>query len=101
MLADRILAWLSFERLHQQLTQTDADTHNQTVDEAWGLLGKIEARIVGPEGNRNPTGRPTESITLDPWGSQSLNHQPKNIQELDLGLPAPEPQPQSSRCGSW
>ena len=24
-------------------------------------------------------GRPTESTNLDPWGSQRLNHQPKNI----------------------
>jgi hypothetical protein len=26
----------------QQLTQTDADTHNQTVDGVWGLLWKEE-----------------------------------------------------------
>ena len=32
-----------------------------------------------PEGDRNSTGRPTESTNLDPWGSQSLNHQPKNV----------------------
>jgi hypothetical protein len=42
---------------------------------------------VGPEGDRNSTGRPTESTNLDPLGSQSLNHQPKNIVR-DLGFPA-------------
>ena len=29
MLADRSLAWLSSERLYQQLTETDADTYTQ------------------------------------------------------------------------
>jgi len=28
-----------------------------------------------------------ESTNLDPWGSLSLNHQPKSTQELDLGFP--------------
>jgi hypothetical protein len=42
---------------------------------------------VGSEGDRNSAKRPTESTNLDPWGSQSLNHQQKNIQELDLDLP--------------
>jgi hypothetical protein len=28
-----------------------------------------------------------ESTNLDPWESQRLNHQPKNIYRLDLGLP--------------
>ena len=49
---------------------------------------RIKGRIVVPEGNRNPTGRPRESTNLDPWGSQNLNHQSKNIHGLDLGLPA-------------
>jgi hypothetical protein len=26
-------------------------------------------------------------LSLDPWGSQSLNHQPKSIHRLDLDLP--------------
>ena len=49
--------------------------------------GKIEGRIAGLYGDRNSTGRQTESTNLDPWGSQSLNHQPKNTYGLDLGLP--------------
>ena len=31
MLADRRLAWLSSERLYQQLTETDADTYSQPM----------------------------------------------------------------------
>jgi hypothetical protein len=49
--------------------------------------GRIEGRIIGPRGNRNSTERPTESTNLDPWVSQRLNHQPKSIHGLDLGLP--------------
>ena len=45
-------------------------------------------RIVGLKRDRNSTGRPTESTNLDLWGSQKLNHQPKIIHGLDLGLPA-------------
>jgi hypothetical protein len=32
VLVDRNLAWLSSERLYQQLTETDADTYSQSVD---------------------------------------------------------------------
>jgi hypothetical protein len=48
--------------------------------------GRIGGRIAGPREDRNSTGRPPESTNLDPWGSQSLNYQPKNIYGLDLGL---------------
>jgi hypothetical protein len=48
--------------------------------------GGIGGRI-GTEGDKNSKGRPRESNNLDPWGSQRLNHQPKNIHRLDLGLP--------------
>jgi hypothetical protein len=43
--------------------------------ELWDPYGKIGGMIEGPEGDRNSTGRPTEST----WGSQSLNHHRKNI----------------------
>jgi hypothetical protein len=49
---------------------------------------RIGGRIAGPEGNRNSIGRPRESTSLDPWGSQRLNQQPKSIQWQELGLPA-------------
>jgi hypothetical protein len=37
--------------------------------------GRIRGRIVGPEGDRNFTGRPTESTNLHPWSPQ--NHPSK------------------------
>ena len=43
---------------------------------------------MDPEMDRNSTGRPTVLTTPDPYRFQSLNHQPKNIHRLDLGLPA-------------
>jgi hypothetical protein len=52
------------------------------VDGAWRFYGRIGGRI----GNGNSTERPTESTNLDPWGSESLNHQPKNINRLNLGF---------------
>ena len=74
---------LSLRGSTQQLTQTDKDIHSQTVDGAW----RIGGRITGPKGDRNSTGRPTESTNLDPWDSQILNYQPNNIQGLHLDLP--------------
>jgi hypothetical protein len=49
--------------------------------------GRVGERTVDPERDRNCTVRPTESTNLDSWGSQKLNHHPKNIHRLDLGLP--------------
>ena len=37
---DRSLAGCPLKGSTQQLTQTDEDTHSQTVDGAWGLLRK-------------------------------------------------------------
>jgi hypothetical protein len=54
------------------------------LGDSYGRTG----RIVGHKGDRNSTGRPTESINLYPWDSQSLNHQPKNVHRLDPGLAA-------------
>ena len=50
--------------------------------------GRIGGKTVSPEGDRSATGRPIESTNLDPWDSQSLNHQQKSIHGLDLGLSA-------------
>jgi hypothetical protein len=41
-----------------------------------------------PQRDRKSMGRPIESTNLNPWGSQSLNQQPKNIYGVDLDLPA-------------
>jgi hypothetical protein len=51
-----------------------------------GSSGKNRRKDLRPGGDRNSTARPTESINLDLWGSQSLKHQLKNIYRLDLGL---------------
>ena len=48
--------------------------------------GKVGGRIEEPSGDKNSIGGPTKSTTLNPWGSQSLNHQPKSIQEMNLGI---------------
>lgn len=53
-----------------------------------GGRGRIEGRIMGPDGDRNYTGTPTESTNLYPLGSWSLNQQPKNIHRLYLGFSA-------------
>jgi hypothetical protein len=84
MLADRNM--LSSERLHSA-----ADSHGYRhplprCGLSLDTYGRIGRRIVGPKKNRNSTGTPKESTNLDPWGSQSLNHQPTNIHGLDLGL---------------
>jgi len=46
---------------------------------------RIGGRIAFPEGDKISTGRPTASTSQDPWGSQSLIRQPKNLHGLDLG----------------
>lgn len=74
--------------------------HSQTVDGAWQFLWKIRRNDCGPEGNRKNTGRWTESTTMCPWGSQILNHQPKNIQ-LELGFTHLSRWAACSSCGSW
>lgn len=56
-------------------------------DGTQGLLWK-KRRDCGPEGERNSRERQTESTNLDFGDPQSLNHQPNNILQLDLGLSA-------------
>ena len=36
--------------------------------------GRIGGRIVGPKGDRNLTGRPTEPTNLDLWSSPTKEH---------------------------
>lgn len=69
------------------LREMQTPTANQWM-ELGNSYGRIEGRSTGPKGDRNSTGRPTESPNLDAWGSQRLNHQPRNMYQLDLGLPA-------------
>ena len=69
MLADRSLACLSFERLYQQLTDTDADKANHWT-EVRDPYGRGMGRIEADEGDGNPIGRTTVSTNLDPWELQ-------------------------------
>ena len=82
----RSLAWLSSEMLRLAADSKRYRHPPKQWMELGDTYGRTGERIVGP--HRNFTGRPTESTNLDPWGSQKLNHQPKNIHRLDLGLPA-------------
>jgi hypothetical protein len=83
------LTWPSSERLHTAADSDGAETQSQTVDGGWGFLWKSWGKdFEDPRGDMNSTGRPTESTNLDPLDFQRLNHQPKNIHGLDLGLPA-------------
>jgi hypothetical protein len=65
--------------------QTPIAKECMELEDSYGRTGR---KIAGTKGNRNSTERPTESINLDPWCSQRLNHQLENIYGLDLGLPA-------------
>jgi hypothetical protein len=54
------------------------------LGDSYGIRG---GWIAGHKGDRNSTGRSTESINMNSIHSQTLNHQPKNIiYGLDLGL---------------
>jgi hypothetical protein len=66
VLSGRSLAWLSSERLYQQLTETDANTAKHWM-EVRDLYGRDGGRTEGAEGNGGPMGRPTVSTNLDPW----------------------------------
>jgi hypothetical protein len=64
------------------MTQTDAIPTAKQWIELGDSYGRIGGRIAIHEGDRNSTGRPTESTNLDPWNSQNLNHQLKCIHRL-------------------
>jgi hypothetical protein len=64
VLADRSLAWLSAERLYQQLTETNTGTAKHWVQ---GPCGRVRARTENTEGDGNPTGRPTVSTNRNLW----------------------------------
>jgi hypothetical protein len=68
----------------QQLTQIQTSTAKKWI-ELGNSYRRIGGRIASPKGDKNYIGRPTEFTKLDPWGSPSLNNQPKNIHKSDLG----------------
>ena len=74
-LAYRSLVWLSPGSFCQHLINTDADTHNQPSDWAWGPQwkssehgdpnGRAQGRTEGDEGDCNPIGRTISTIQPD------------------------------------
>ena len=63
----------------KQPMQTPTAKHWKELGDSYGRIGR---RIA----DTNSIGRPTEWTNLDPWDSQRLNHYPKSIHGLDLGL---------------
>jgi hypothetical protein len=66
VLPDRNPGWLNCERLHQHLTDTNADTHSQPLNWAWDSNGRVKGRTKGTEGNYNPIGSTTISTNWTP-----------------------------------
>jgi len=51
---------------------------------------RVGGKIEGLGGDRNSIRTPIDSINLDPWVPQRLNHQPKSTHGLELApLPCP------------
>ena len=77
---DRSLAWLA------ALWEAPPNCWFRQIqtNSGWSL-GRNRRKDCGPEGDRNSTGRPVASTNLNPWGSQRLDCQPKNVYCLDLG----------------
>jgi hypothetical protein len=80
---ERSLAWLSPERLYQQLTKTHGQilTANHWT-EAMNPHGRVRGRIEGTEGNGIPTRRTTVSTNLDSWELTEIKPPTKSIHGL-------------------
>jgi hypothetical protein len=74
-----LLFQIASERLHPA-----ADSDRQTLTakqlmELWDSCGRIGGGIASRKEKRDSRGGSTESRNLNPWGSQCLNYQPKNM----------------------
>lgn len=70
----------------QQLTEADAETHRQTLNEAWGLLWKeLGEGLKTLKGVETPQEDQPSQLTWTLGGSQRLSHQPKSTQRLNGG----------------
>jgi hypothetical protein len=54
------------------------------LDRGWGPYGRVGRMIEGPEEDRNPTGRPTLSSNLDPWGFSETEPPTKEPTQAEL-----------------
>lgn len=70
----------------QLLTETDEETHCQTLDWGQGPLWKSWGKVKGPKGDRNSPERPTVSTNLDPWELLQTEPPSKSIHGLDRDL---------------
>ena len=82
MLADRSLAWLSSERLYQQQTETDIDTHSQPLTEIGNPYGRVRERTEGTEGGGNPIGR---TVSTNPNPSELTEPKPPTKEHAWVG----------------
>ena len=75
---ENIILWETPPSSWLRQTQTPTARQYMGLGDSYGRIGR---RIVGPEGERNSTGRLTEWTNLD---HQRLNHHWKNIDWLNL-----------------
>jgi hypothetical protein len=66
----------------KQLVESDAETHSQTLDGAWGIWKKKERTVGAKVGKDTIRTRLTESSDQD---SQRLKKQSGNLCESDIG----------------
>jgi hypothetical protein len=80
---------LSVSHYTGDLQPEEAATDSQAGTIVENKISNPPTKKINTKWDRKSAERPTESNHLDPWGSQSpitLNHQTKNIQELNLCL---------------
>jgi hypothetical protein len=87
MLTDISSAWLSSERLYQQLTEKDADTANHWT-EIGDLYRRIMRQIERSEVDGNPIGRAEVLINPEPWNLSGTKISTKEHAWAGLRLPA-------------
>jgi hypothetical protein len=61
--------------------QMTTDKHWKKVQDPYK---RVKGRIEGPEGDDNPTGKPTGSINLNPWGLPEIESPPKEHKRVGL-----------------
>ena len=68
--------------------------------EDWDPYGRIRERIEGPQGNGNPTGKPTVTTNLDSW--EFPETEPPTKEHTQAGPRLPHPRTQVAEgCHVW
>ena len=90
MLADRSLAQLSSERFHPTVDQNRYRDPQPNIRWSSGSLAEeLGVGLKNLEGTGIQKEDQESQLTWTLGASQRLNHQPKNIQGLDLAAPPP------------